>query len=607
MKANDFCTNLFEYERVTTREVPVGELVIGGKYPIRVQSMTTTDTKNTEASVAQAIRVIEAGGQLVRLTTPGRDEAENLKNIVATLHSRGYISPIVADVHFNPAVAEVAANYADKVRINPGNYIRNIDGNLSDEDYKKLICEKIEPLVKICKAKKVAIRIGVNHGSLSPRIVNKYGDTPRGMVASCIEYIEGFEALDFKNLVISIKASNTRIMVETVRLLMATMRERKVVYPVHLGVTEAGNDVEGRIKSAVGIGALLIDGLGDTIRVSLTEAPEAEVPVAQTLVDYLKTKKGKLDLPKVNIENYSPYEYSRRKTVEILGIGGKNQPVLIADSTGRKRVERCGAEFVYTNDAVIDDGYFISDQKDIYEKYDNCYPLLSSENLSNYKGCAFVRLNFKTLNDAVVDELKKRDNVVIIFQPQTNNVTVEIRTFVLKMSELGVGLPIVAWLRYNSKSIDAFQIESAADIGMLFIDGLIDGLMLSNFNFDQSMVARTALEIMQAARVKFTKAEFISCPACGRTQYNIEQATHAIKEKFGHLTGLKIAVMGCIVNGPGEMADADYGYVGAGGGKISLYRGKELVKKALPEADAIEELQAIIATDGKWKEVAVNS
>ncbi len=610
MDVKQYCDNLFEYQRLSTHEVPVGELVIGGNAPIRIQSMTTTNTLDTQASIDQCIRIIEAGGQLVRLTTQGKNEAANLQHIIEGLRARGYVAPIVADVHFNPSAAETAAHYAEKVRINPGNYTgeaKKFDtqaDTLTDKQWHDLIVEKLKPLVQTCKEHETTLRIGVNHGSLSDRIMAKYGDTSEGMTASCIEYIDALESLDFSDIVISIKASNTRIMVQTVRLLAATMKQRGRIYPLHLGVTEAGSDTEGRIKSAVGIGALLVDGLGDTIRVSLTEAPEAEVPVAQALVDYIATKKGKLNLPTIDASSYSPYEYNKRQTIEVVKglIGGNNKPVMVVDTTGRKQTLRCNASVVYTNDAVNDEGLFISDQAALYTQHSNCLPLLSAVNLAQYKGTAFVRLSFGALTDEVISELRNRTDLVIVHQPQTNNPTVETRAFVLKLNELGIRLPVVAWLRYTSTTLDAFQLEAATDAGLLFIDGLIDGLMLSNYNIDQPTIAAVNAEIMQASRVNFSKAEFISCPACGRTLYDIQRATRAIKDKFVHLKGLKIAVMGCIVNGIGEMADADYGYVGAGPGKISLYRAKELIKKALPEAQAIEELVQLIKDDGLWTE-----
>ncbi len=609
MDASLFCRNLFQYERTKSLEVPVGDLVIGGSHSIKVQSMTTTNTNDTEASIEQCIRIIEAGGQLVRLTTQGRTEADNLKNIVDGLRARGYVSPIVADVHFSPGAAEVAALYADKVRINPGNYLggaKRFDAsadNISDSEWQSRIIEKLMPLVRICKQHETSIRIGVNHGSLSDRIMARYGDTAEGMVASCIEFIDAFEKLDFTDIVISIKASNTRIMVQTVRLLSATMRLRGRFYPLHLGVTEAGSDAEGRIKSAAGIGALLIDGLGDTIRVSLTEAPEAEIPVAQQLCDYIAQKQAPLSIPHPSSASYSPYSYARRPSLLVDGqIGGGKTPIIISDATGRKKALISGVEYVFSNDVVTPDAQYISDQPSLYNAYDNCHPLLAPHALDSYSGVAFVRLGFSDLTSSFVQKVKARDNVVLLFQPQTQNPTVEARAFVLQLNELGVEAPVVLWLRYDTSDLAEFQLKSATDTGLLFIDGLIDGLMLSNYSIVQEKVVDTVCEIMQATNVRYTKAAFISCPGCGRTLYDIQSATQQIKARFSHLKGLKIGVMGCVINGIGEMADADYGYVGATHGKISLYRGKTLIKKNLPQESAIEELKALIEEDGLWRE-----
>jgi (E)-4-hydroxy-3-methylbut-2-enyl-diphosphate synthase len=607
MKPTAYCESLFEYKRTTSNKVPVGELTIGGGNPIRVQSMTTTNTNDTEASVEQCIRIIEAGGELVRLTTQGRPEAENLSNIAGRLRSMGYIAPLVADVHYNPSAAEIAACHVEKIRINPGNFTggakrfdTNAD-NISDEEWHNLIVEKLRPLIAICKEKQTTIRIGVNHGSLSDRIMAKYGDTPQGMVASCIEYIDACKTLDFSDIVISIKASNTRIMVETVRLLSATMRERGDIYPLHLGVTEAGSDIEGRIKSAAGIGALLLDGLGDTIRVSLTEDPEAEIPVAQMLVDYVESKRAHMPIDPVEAESYSPYEYCKRETTAVLNIGGNNKPVAIADASGRKKAMPCNAEYIYSNDNIKTSTPQITDLSQLPNIGDGI-PMLSIEQLGSYNETAMVRLSLSDLDDNILQQLKSRDNIVIIATTRNENPTAEIRALVLKFNVNGIKAPVIPWLRYDSADVETFQLQAATDTGLLFIDGLIDGLMLSNYNVDQEIVMSTTLEIMQATQVRYSKAEFISCPACGRTLYDIQKATRTIKESLGHLKGLKIGIMGCIVNGIGEMADADYGYVGAGPGKISLYKGKTLVQKELPESEALEALINIIKNDNQWIE-----
>jgi len=558
MDASSYTDSLFEYRRVETREVQVGEVTIGGESPIRIQSMTTTDTNDTESSVEQAVRIIEAGGELVRLTTQGRSEAENIKNIRDGLRVRGFLTPVVADVHYNPNAALIAASRVEKVRINPGNFTgeqKKFDteaDKMSDEEWMALIVSRLKPLVDVCKENDTTLRIGVNHGSLSDRIMAKYGDTPEGMVASCIEYMEALESLNFRRIVISIKSSNTRVMVETVRLLMATMKARGSVYPLHLGVTEAGSDIEGRIKSAAGIGALLIDGIGDTVRVSLTEAPEAEVPVAMKLVDYITGKKGHENIKKADVSTYSPYQYSKRQTIEASGIGGSNKPIVSGDIEGKK--------------------------------------------------INFVELCVNDMTDEVVEKIKRDSSSVILASATTANPTAELRSLILGLNAAGVKAPVVVKLSYSDEDVEMFQLKSAADAGLLFIDGLADGLILENPNVSREVLLETELQILQATKVRFSKAEFISCPGCGRTLYDIQAATQKIKGVFGHLKGLKIAVMGCIVNGIGEMADADYGYVGAGPSKISLYRGKELLKRALPEEDAINELVNLIREDGKWLE-----
>lgn len=605
MEQTAYCESLYTYRRLSTIKVPIGELYIGGKSPIRIQSMTTTDTNDTEASVAQCIKIIVAGGDIVRLTTQGRAEAENLRNIISELRSQGFVAPLVADVHFNPSAAEIAAKYVEKVRINPGNFTggakkfdTNAD-NMTNEEWDSLIIEKLRPLVDVCKEYETTIRIGVNHGSLSDRIMAKFGDTPQGMVNSCTEYLDAFEKLNFHDIVISIKSSNTRIMVETVRLLVATMRHRGKIYPLHLGVTEAGSDTEGRIKSAVGIGALLIDGIGDTIRVSLTEAPENEIPVAHQLVNYIKSKNSTMPLPAFPSDSYSPYEYNKRKSIEVLWIGGHNKPIIIADASGRKYPELYGADFLYTNNKNVNGQLIISDFSS-FEHKDDCYPMLSNKNFFNYKETGFVRLSLDELTQEVIDELSQRDNLVIVVRPRTVNCTAEIRDFVFAMDSFGIQLPIIPWIRYDVNDLETFQLEAATDSGLLFIDGLVDGLMLSDYNLPQDNITQTAMEILQATQDRISKCEFISCPGCGRTQYDLQKATQEIKTALGHLTGLKIGIMGCIVNGIGEMADADYGYVGAGHGRISLYRGKELVIKAIEESKALNELVKIIKTDGKW-------
>lgn len=588
MKATEYCDNLFGYQRVNTRRVLVGELAMGGLEPVRVQSMTTTNTNDTEASVEQAIRIIKAGGQVVRLTTQGRPEAQNMKEISASLKAKGYNTPLVADVHYNPAAAEIAAKYSEKVRINPGNYTggaKRFDesaDNMSQETWMSLIKEKLTPLVSICKENNTTLRIGVNHGSLSDRIMAKYGDTPEGMVASCMEYLEALESLDFFDIVISIKASNTRIMVHTVRQLMAAMKAKGTVYPLHLGVTEAGSDAEGRIKSAAGIGALMIDGLGDTIRVSLTEAPEAEIPVAKALVDYISSKSKAASVMPVDASSYSPYSYEKRASNQVLNVGGQSLPVVISTQMGE-------ADFCLDGTALV-------------AKDGSSFPLLSLSELNDHNGVCFVKLSLSDLSDEVLSQLSERDDVVVVASSDSENKTVEYRTIILKLNQAGVKAPVVISYSSTESVFADFQLKASADLGLLFIDGLADGLMISDANLKASDVEETAFMLLQATQARFSKAEFISCPGCGRTLYDLQSTVQRIKARMGHLKGLKIGVMGCIVNGIGEMADAHYGYVGAGYDKISLYRGKQLVKRELNQDEALDQLIEIIKQDGLWIE-----
>lgn len=570
MNSQAYTDSLFVYNRIKTNKIQVGETTIGGDSPIRIQSMTTTDTNNTEASVEQAIRIIEAGGEIVRLTTQGRAEAENIRNIHDMLRSQGYLTPLVADVHFNPNAALIAAGNVEKVRINPGNFTgerKLFDAsadNMTDEEWNAVIISHLKPLVDVCKQNGTTLRIGVNHGSLSDRIMAKYGDTSEGMVASCIEYIRALESLDFNRIVISIKSSNTRVMVQTVRQLVATMRQNGTIYPLHLGVTEAGSDMEGRIKSAVGIGALLIDGIGDTIRVSLTEAPEAEIPVAIQLADYVTSKSGHALINKADASSYSPYEYVKRLTHKVGIVGGNNKPIISAELTNIDKIDKSKIALV-TQPSIVE-------------------------------------LTQSDLTPETLQMLSENNNVAVVGVATTTNPTAELRAMVLTLNEHNITAPFIAKLQYKDTSTELFQLKAAADSGLLFIDGLADGLILVDENQPEEIINETELQILQATNVRYERAEFISCPACGRTLYNIQEATQKIKETFGHLKGLKIAVMGCIVNGIGEMADADYGYVGAGHGKISLYKGKQQIKKALPEENAINELIDIIKNDGLWVE-----
>lgn len=566
---------------------------MGGDAPIRIQSMTTTDTNDVAASAAQSMRIVEAGGEIVRLTTQGEREARSIGGVRAEMDRQGCRTPLVADVHFNPKAAVTAATLVEGVRINPGNFTgeaKRFNANAdttTDEEWHALIVEKLRPLIEACRSHQTAIRIGVNHGSLSDRIMAKHGDTPQGMVASCLEYVDAMEELGFHDIAISIKSSNTRIMVETVRLLAAALRRRGTVYPLHLGVTEAGSDAEGRIKSAAGIGALLNDGLGDTVRVSLTEAPEKEIPVARALVDHCTRLRLAPPAREVKTDSYSPFAYARRKTVETMGIGGNTPPVVMT-----------------AGDSEAAD-WIVSTQTCTASRDRISAPILTLPEYTQRTDASpcFVRLSLGELRDAPdaqTAKLAQDKSAVIMGLCKTGNYQAEIRALAMELTNRGIGAPLVCRHRSGTADVEAFQLEISADLGGLLIDGLIDGVEVDNNNIAPQLAAETALTLLQATRARFSRTEFISCPGCGRTLYDIQETAGRIKEQFGHLRGLKIGIMGCIVNGIGEMADADYGYVGAGRGKISLYRGKEVVRRSLDQSEALEALKQLIADDGRW-------
>lgn len=590
---------MFNYIRRKTSAVQVGGITIGGDSPIRVQSMTTTNTNDTEGSVAQAERIIEAGGELVRLTTQGVREAENMKNINALLRSHGYDTPLVADVHFNPNVADVAALYCEKVRINPGNYIdpartfKHLEYTAEEyaEELQRLD-DRLVPFINICKEHNTAIRIGVNHGSLSDRIMSHYGDTPAGIVESCMEFLRICKREDFHNVVISIKASNTVVMVQSVRLLIQQMDKEDMHYPLHLGVTEAGEGEDGRIKSAVGIGALLSDGIGDTIRVSLSEEPEAEIPVAKSLVDYITARGQHTPIP---AEPYTGFNYEqpqRRKTHAVGNIGGDNVPVVIAPKT---------------SDEIKPDYVFASENCIVSATGEKC-PLFSHTAMpligTSDAKIKFLVLQYGVSTDEYVACLKAHPEVVVVAVSNHKNRVGELRALIHEMTAAGITNPVVVaqMYRHSAEEKEAFQLEAAADMGALMFDGLVDGIwLLNDGTLAANDIAATTFAILQAARLRTTKTEYISCPGCGRTLYDLRSTIARIKAATGHLKHLKIGIMGCIVNGPGEMADADYGYVGAGRGKISLYRKKECVLKNIPEEEAVEKLLELITNDEKNK------
>ena len=617
-------TDLFNYRRRSSSPVQVGDLQIGGDAPIRIQSMTTTNTNDTEACVEQAERIIKAGGELVRLTTQGRREAENLKNINARLRTDGFNTPLVADVHFNANVADVAALYAEKVRVNPGNYvdparvfkkIEYTDAEYADE-LKKLE-DRFVPFLNICKEHHTAVRIGVNHGSLSDRIMSRYGDTPEGIVESCMEFLRICKKEQFDNVVISIKASNTVIMVRTVRLLVDEMDRNNMHYPLHLGVTEAGEGEDGRIKSAVGIGALLADGIGDTIRVSLSEEPEAEIPVARHLVDYITKREGHLMVPATASPDFNWLRPERRKTRAAGGIGGSNVPVVIASlPNGQTAIDAdFGADttpdYIYCGSSLpanrkegqkyIVDFNAYTGAKDTYPIFPyNATPFISSVKAD----VKFLVLQLGAPSEEYLACLKAHPEVVVIAVSNQQNKLGEQRALTHELWTNGLFNPVVfaQMYRHSAQEKADFQLEAAADMGALMIDGLCDGIWLMNDgDINVRDIADTSFAILQAARLRTSKTEYISCPGCGRTLYDLRSTIAKIKAATAHMKGLKIGIMGCIVNGPGEMADADYGYVGAGPGKISLYKQKMCVEKAIPESEAVEHLLRFIEEDMKKK------
>ena len=610
--------DLFNYHRRESSVVHIGALDMGGDNPVRIQSMTTTSTDDTEGSVAQAERIIKAGGELVRLTTQGVKEAENLKNINAGIRRDGFSTPLVADVHFNPRVADVAARYAEKVRINPGNYVdparKFVKHDYTDEEYAselKKIEERLVPFLDICKENHTAMRIGVNHGSLSDRIRNRYGDTPEGIVESCMEFLRICKKHDFGDVVISIKSSNTVVMVRSVRLLVDTMDKEDMHYPLHLGVTEAGEGEDGRIKSAVGIGALLADGIGDTIRVSLTEEPEAEIPVARHLVDYIDRKAGHQLIPAETYEGFDWLRPERRTTKPVDNIGGGNVPVVMvsenADNAARDE-DASKADYIYVGSNlpkerkegkryVVD--YQLYVQADDKSQLYPIFPVTAMPFVSMVQAkLKFLVLQFGTPADEYLACLKTHPEIVVVCVSNHPNRLGSQRALVHEMLIAGVENPVVFAQMYRLNDAEEFQLEAAADMGALMIDGLCDGIWLMNDgDIAPSTIEGTAFGILQAGRLRTSKTEYISCPGCGRTLYDLRDTIKRIHEATKDMKGLKIGIMGCIVNGPGEMADADYGYVGAGPGKISLYKGKECVEHNIPEGEAVERLLRLIKTD----------
>lgn len=628
-----YCIDLLNRKRFPTLEVQIGKLKMGGQNPIRLQSMTTTDTMDTLKSVEQSIRMIDAGCELIRLTAPSKNEAENLGIIRSELNKLGYDAPLVADIHFTPNAAEIAAKLVEKVRVNPGNYAdkkKFEEIEYTNESYQaelNRIEVKFTPLVLLCKEHGTAMRIGTNHGSLSDRILSRYGDTPEGMVESAMEFIRICEKHDFHQLVISMKASNTLVMVQAYRLLAAEMLKNGKCYPLHLGVTEAGDGEDGRIKSAVGIGALLEDGLGDTIRVSLTEEPEFEIPVARKLAEKFNLS-NIIELPKLNGNlPYNPFVYQRRFSSEIHNIGGKHVPVVIADCSKKEHISPANFYgFGYNYSVQLDkwniqdiaaDYVFIGKNKLDFEvpgtlgvicdfenwkvNYPNkqgFYPLVRVDNLTeiNFDQIAFCILKPQ---EKIPSELRSYRNLILVLETNYTNRTQLFRHFFIQLAEQEIDFPVILKLDSKEKDAETFQLYVSSDAGSILIDGFGDGLWISAEQ-PATFVNSTAFGILQATRTRISKTEYISCPSCGRTLFDLQDTTAKIRERTSHLKGIKIGIMGCIVNGPGEMADADYGYVGTGPGKINLYKEKTVVRKNVPENEAVQALVDLIKEHGDW-------
>jgi (E)-4-hydroxy-3-methylbut-2-enyl-diphosphate synthase len=621
-------SNIIKYSRRISRVVKIGNIFLGGNNPVRIQSMTTTNTMDTIATVEQSIRMINAGCEYVRITTPSTKEAENLVNIKRELKNRGYDTPLIADVHYTPKAAEIAAQIIEKVRINPGNFAdkkRFISTEYSDTEYNlelERIHGRFSPLVKICKENGTAMRIGSNHGSLSDRIMNRYGDSPQGMVESAMEFLRICEDHNYHEIVLSMKSSNPIVMVQAYRLLVKHMDNENMNYPLHLGVTEAGEGNEGRIKSAVGIGTLLEEGLGDTIRVSLTEEPEYEIPVAKKIVSRFSNRVSN------NKENsktklfINPFEFKRRKSNQLLNIGWGNLPIVISNfsrtSLGLSGLNSLGYEFNRLNNdfnqenistdyvycgrvepnsnmpkklgVIYDYNYWKS-----LDNQNTSHPILKINNYEKLDIPHFVEIDIESFE---VDFTIFSCNAILILQSNSEYSVQSYKSFINNMMKENVLNPVIIRHIFMMDDTEEFQINASTEFGVLLTDGMIDGIWIEPSN---KLTLNTAFGILQATRARITKTDYISCPSCGRTLFNLQEVSAKIREKTAHLVGLKIGIMGCIVNGPGEMADADYGYVGVGDNKISLYRGQEVVQKNIPSDDAVNALIELIKSDGKWK------
>jgi (E)-4-hydroxy-3-methylbut-2-enyl-diphosphate synthase len=652
-----YAESLTEYKRLATLEVKVGDLLLGDFHPIRIQTMTTTDTMNTKATVEQSIRCIEAGAELIRITAPSKNEAENLLNIKNELRKRGYTTPLVADIHFTPNAAEIAARIVEKVRVNPGNYVDKKKFELveySDADYREeieRIRNRFTPLVKICKEYGTAMRIGTNHGSLSDRIMSRYGDTPIGMVESAMEFLRVAESENYYNIVLSMKSSNPKVMVEAYRLLIENMHaELGHCYPLHLGVTEAGDGEDGRIKSAIGIGALLEDGIGDTIRVSLTEDPEFEIPVCKDIVKrYVDVKS--VSIPPIKKSSLSILNITtKRISFEIHNIGGKHVPVVIADFSKKNNItpedlEDIGykydeltdkwnigdmaADYIFCADKNID--FALPGTLRIINYYDawklsadkeKCFPIFDELKYLDERNERSSSINFVMLDcysegypvfgkKSFFEKIKHDATTVVCLSSSNKNAVQSIRRMYVELIEQDIKNPVIFICDSNDDTMDESLIHYAIETGALLLDGFGNGICLG-FHYndktklpDYKLLNSIAFGILQATRTRISKTEYISCPSCGRTLFDLQETTAKIRAVTNHLKGVKIAIMGCIVNGPGEMADADFGYVGSGSGKITLYKGKEVIKRSVPEDIAVEELINLLKESEAWVEPAL--
>jgi (E)-4-hydroxy-3-methylbut-2-enyl-diphosphate synthase len=633
-----YCNSLNKYSRFKTREVKVGNITIGGNQPIRIQSMTTTNTMDTIDTVEESIRMIKAGCELVRITAPSKKEAHNLQNIKEELKKRGYNTPLIADIHYTPNAAEIAAKIVEKVRVNPGNYadkkkFENI--TYTNESYDAEIVrikEKFLPLVKICKTYGTAMRIGTNHGSLSDRILSRYGDTPKGMVESAMEFLRICREEDYHNIILSMKASNTRVMVQAYRLLVAEMIKEKMNYPLHLGVTEAGEGEDGRIKSAVGIGALLADGIGDTIRVSLTEAPEFEIPVAQNLLKHFEGIEEHDSIQKITKNPLHSFDYKRRKTNEVLNIGGGNVPIVMADFCLKEKITAASFFALGSNYSVPLDKWNLTDMAADYVfvgnhdldfevpgtlgviynykkwvEHKKGYPFLTindyldEEKISEKLNIVYVCLS--DLCEELFAKLKTDTTAVLMIDTYNENGLAEQRKLFTELMNNGIKTPVIIGRAYGDLSEEQLQLSASSDLGALLLDGLGDGIFIAAENCGSyQSINSLAFGILQASRTRISKTEYISCPSCGRTLFDLQETTAKIRKETDHLKGVKIGIMGCIVNGPGEMADADYGYVGTGKGKITLYKEQTVVEKNIAEEKAVSALIDLIKKHGDWVE-----